>query len=238
MDNNNLPQNTHKLTFLQSLLLKIYPFQPYSLLIIEDILLAFIIIALNIANGIIVHSYLLQKLTLVNSIYFSITTITTIGYGDIKPTTFSSRLYIICYASIGVLSTAKAIFLLNNARAKYLQSKLYFKELDTELVNHHEVYNKHEFVLYKLIKMKVITVEMKEQIEELFNVMDMNKSGMLLCHDILKYQDLINHNNNRNFSEDYEDGEWEDTEKRKKEETNMNNSLLSSIGKSTTEVEE
>lgn len=86
--------------------------------------------------------------------------------------------------------------------------------------------------------MKLVTTEMVEQIEQLFNVMDITKSGMLSCHDMVKFQDLINinqiHHDDRNIKKNgVNENDWEnDNQHQSMEqqtfEKNLDTYLLSS----------
>lgn len=40
--------------------------------------------------------------SLVNALYFSVITLTTIGYGDLAPTTYTSKIFTVCYVISGV----------------------------------------------------------------------------------------------------------------------------------------
>ena len=58
-----------------------------------------------IALGALVNSFLLG-LTFINGLYFTVVTIETIGFGDIVPTSRSSRVFICFYATLGVTNLA------------------------------------------------------------------------------------------------------------------------------------
>lgn len=54
-----------------------------------------------IAIGTMAYHYL-EGWSLISSFYFSVTTITTVGYGDLYPTTEASRLFTAIYILLGV----------------------------------------------------------------------------------------------------------------------------------------
>jgi hypothetical protein len=169
--------------------------------ICEDVLIALLIIFANVLVGIVCHRYLFDELPLVDSIYLSVITITTLGYGDIVPRTTSSRGFTLLYAFIGVLSTARAVSLVNDASTLLLtstQSPPTDKEApphDAEL-EQHEFFDRNEFVLYKLTKMGILTPDLRSHIEELFTAMDVAQSGLVSSHDILKFRDLLHRESN------------------------------------------
>jgi len=65
---------------------------------IYDILLLFLIL---IIGGTIVY-HRIENWNYITSFYFAVTTLTTVGYGDIYPTTEISRLFTACYILVGV----------------------------------------------------------------------------------------------------------------------------------------
>jgi hypothetical protein len=181
----------------------------------EQLSVALLIILFNIAIGILCHRYLFDELPLVDSIYLSVITITTLGYGDIVPRTTSSRGFTILYSIVGVISTAKAITLINDAASKWIIYSHTSKrdspqdtrvdppnltdastsggaEDGTPTGEEAELFlDRNEFVLQKLTKMGIITPELRAQVEDLFAAMDVAKAGLLSNHDIAKFSDLI-----------------------------------------------
>ena len=76
-----------------------------------------------IALGTVVMHYL-EKLTWVKAVYFSVVSLTTVGYGDIVPTTDAGRIFVCLYllAGIGIIA-AFATTLIQNAVAKRVIKK-------------------------------------------------------------------------------------------------------------------
>ncbi|KAI9568046.1 hypothetical protein HD554DRAFT_2022737 [Boletus coccyginus] len=58
-----------------------------------------------IALGALANSFLLE-LTFIDGLYFTVVTIETIGFGDIVPTSSSSRVFVCFYATLGVINFA------------------------------------------------------------------------------------------------------------------------------------
>lgn len=67
-----------------------------------------IILFVYIAFGSLVNSFLLS-LSFINALYFTVTTIETIGFGDIVPDTPGSRIFICFYAAVGIVNLAVVV---------------------------------------------------------------------------------------------------------------------------------
>ena len=94
---------------------------PFAVPIIKDLLKSIFHILLNIAFGTICF-YLLQEdddANIIDCLYLSITTITTVGYGDVVPSTRGAKYFTIFYACVGTLFTAKCIMKFNQAITNY-----------------------------------------------------------------------------------------------------------------------
>ena len=48
--------------------------------------------------AVIAYSFVLEKMSIIDSLYFAMVTLTTIGYGDIVPSNDASRLFTAIYA--------------------------------------------------------------------------------------------------------------------------------------------
>ncbi len=62
---------------------------------------AFSAITAMVGLGTVAYSYL-ENWTWAQSLYFSVTTLTTVGYGDLAPTTDASRIFTAAYILVGV----------------------------------------------------------------------------------------------------------------------------------------
>jgi voltage-gated potassium channel len=54
-----------------------------------------------IASGTFFY-WLFEDLSVVNALYFSVTTLATVGYGDFSPTTTAGKLFTVVYVLVGV----------------------------------------------------------------------------------------------------------------------------------------
>lgn len=59
--------------------------------------------------------YKLESWTIIQSFYFSVVTLTTVGYGDFVPTTDASRLFVAFYIIVGVSIGLSALGILGRA---------------------------------------------------------------------------------------------------------------------------
>jgi voltage-gated potassium channel Kch len=57
--------------------------------------------AIAIASGVVFYS-LIEHLSPVDALYFSVTTLTTVGYGDYSPQTAAGKLFTVVYVLVGV----------------------------------------------------------------------------------------------------------------------------------------
>lgn len=74
----------------------------------RTLMILLIILFVYIALGSLVNSYLLS-LSFINALYFTVTTIETIGFGDIVPDTPGSRIFICFYAAFGIVNLAVVV---------------------------------------------------------------------------------------------------------------------------------
>jgi hypothetical protein len=54
-----------------------------------------------ISSGTVFY-WLVEDLSIVNALYFSVTTLTTVGYGDFSPETAAGKLFTVVYVLVGV----------------------------------------------------------------------------------------------------------------------------------------
>ena len=66
------------------------------------------VLAFLMFAGTIAYHYL-EKWTFIQSLYFTVATMTTVGYGDLAPTTDVSRLFTVFFMIIGVATSLTAL---------------------------------------------------------------------------------------------------------------------------------
>mmetsp|Transcript_26260 Transcript_26260/g.59208 ORF Transcript_26260/g.59208 Transcript_26260/m.59208 type:complete len:391 (-) Transcript_26260:169-1341(-) len=67
-----------------------------------------IYVALN-ATGVVAYSFVFEKWTILDSLYFTTALLTTVGYGDITPSTSSGKLFAVGFAMIGIVTLGLAL---------------------------------------------------------------------------------------------------------------------------------
>jgi hypothetical protein len=65
---------------------------------------AFSLLALQIGLGVLFYSLIVEKWSFQNALYFTIGTITTVGYGNLAPSSDFSKLFTVLYALSGIIT--------------------------------------------------------------------------------------------------------------------------------------
>mmetsp|Transcript_5303 Transcript_5303/g.7503 ORF Transcript_5303/g.7503 Transcript_5303/m.7503 type:complete len:350 (+) Transcript_5303:622-1671(+) len=65
--------------------------------------LAVFYLAIYITVGVVAFSFVFERWTIVKSVYFCVVTFTTVGYGDLSPSTDAGRLFMIFYCLFGIV---------------------------------------------------------------------------------------------------------------------------------------
>jgi hypothetical protein len=158
---------------------------------IRNLVLSMISVLLNILVGTIGYK-LLDHFSLVDSIFLSCITITTVGYGNIAPTNDKSRVFTIIYAFFGTIITANALGNISNSFINYKKDSILHTELSRDLdvkqlldmdIDHSSKVTKDEFVMYKLVRMGIVDIEILKLIEKNFDNLDHDKNGYLSVED-------------------------------------------------------
>ena len=106
---------------------------------------------------------IVERLSLVDSIYFSVVTMATVGYGDIHPQTPAGKILALVIivggvgTFLGVVASITDIFFRRREEAFRRQkinmvAGLFFSELGTELLRHFSRLDPHHNRLYELLK--------------------------------------------------------------------------------------
>lgn len=69
----------------------------------ESLFRAFFAFFMYVIVAILLYSYILEDWPIVDSMYFAVSVFTTVGYGDLAPTSDISRLFTIAFASCGII---------------------------------------------------------------------------------------------------------------------------------------
>ena len=195
--------STQKVEFISKPCIRVLSFEipHYAVPIVHGLKNSIFIIATNIVVGIIFYSYVVDNFSLLDSMYISCMTITTVGYGDLTPSNNSARSFTILYALIGTLVTGNALSKFASAINDYKQAKLEATELSEPLsyeslmamdVDKTNIgVSKEEFVLYKLKAMGVVDADILNRAEAQFHRLDVTKSGYLSIDDMVSFEDKL-----------------------------------------------
>lgn len=86
----------------------------------RTLMIMLIILFVYIALGSLINSFLLS-LSFINALYFTVTTIETIGFGDIAPDSVASRVFICFYAAFGIVNLAVVVGMVQETVREGLQ---------------------------------------------------------------------------------------------------------------------
>ncbi|KAA8524153.1 hypothetical protein F0562_010416 [Nyssa sinensis] len=131
----------------------------------------------------------------VDSFYLSVTSVTTVGYGDYAFTTLTGRCFAIVWLLVSTLAVARAFLYLTELRidkrnrkiAKWvLQKKMTLGDLVAADLDHDGSISKSEYVIYKLKEMGKITDKDIMQIGKQFDMLDNSNCGKLTVADLME----------------------------------------------------
>lgn len=156
--------------------------------------LALGVVLLCIGIGIL-FLYLVERLNLVDSVYLSVMSVTTVGYGDRAFKTLSGRLFASVWLLFSTLAVARAFLFLAEARVDKRHRKIAnwalhraitVEDLLAADINNNGFISKSEYVIYKLKEMGKIKEKDVLQICDQFNKLDRNNSGKITLPDLLE----------------------------------------------------
>ncbi|XP_071905089.1 two-pore potassium channel 3-like [Coffea arabica] len=155
--------------------------------------LALAVVVGCIAIGtVMVHK--LEEQNWIDSFYLSVTSVTTVGYGDYAFSTLQGRCFAIIWLLVSTLAVARAFLYLTELRidrrnrkiAKWiLQKKMTPGDLVAADLDHNGSISKSEYVIYKLKEMGKIAEKDIQQICNQFDMLDSNHCGKLTITDIM-----------------------------------------------------
>ncbi|KAK1356742.1 Two-pore potassium channel 5 [Heracleum sosnowskyi] len=138
--------------------------------------------------------YYMEELSVIDSFYLSVMSVTTVGYGDRAFKSPQGRLFASVWLLFSTLAVARAFLYLAEARidkrhrriAKWvLHREITVEDLVAADLNHNGFISKSEYVVYKLKEMGKIGEKDVLQICDQFNKLDRNNSGKLTLPDLL-----------------------------------------------------
>lgn len=150
----------------------------------------FLVIVL-IAGFVVFH--VVEGLSVVDSIYVTVISATTVGFGDIDPSKRSSRLIMIVWLLVATLSLAKVISdqseTVVHLRQRNLTRMLLEAKMDrTTLVrmdkNNDGKVSRAEFLVSCLLRLRKVEKPDLDEILERFDELDVDNSGFITLEDV------------------------------------------------------
>lgn len=139
--------------------------------------------------------HFLEDISWVDCFYLSVTSVTTVGYGDYAFTTLKGRCFATVWLLVSTLAVTRSFLYLAELRidrrnrkfAKWiLQKKITMGDWDAADLDHDGSISKSEFIIYKLREMGKIANRDILQITKQFDSMDTSHSGKLTLAVIMK----------------------------------------------------
>ncbi|KAK4492668.1 hypothetical protein RD792_003488 [Penstemon davidsonii] len=156
--------------------------------------LALGVVVLCIGIGTLVLYYV-EGLDWVDSLYLSVMSVTTVGYGDRAFKTMQGRLFASVWLLFSTLAVARAFLFLAEARIDkrhrkitnwVLHRDITVQDLIAADVNNNGFISKSEYLIYKLKEMGKIREKDITQICDQFNKLDRNSLGKITLPDLLE----------------------------------------------------
>ncbi|XP_062005330.1 two-pore potassium channel 5 [Rosa rugosa] len=156
--------------------------------------LALGVVVMCIGMGALVLCFL-EDLEWVDSIYLSVMSVTTVGYGDKAFKSLPGRLFAAVWLLFSTLAVARAFLYLAEARVDKRHRKIVNWVLHREItvqdllaadINNHGFISKSEYIVYKLKEMGKIDEKDIMQICDQFSKLDSNHSGKITLPDLLE----------------------------------------------------
>ncbi|XP_057441331.1 two-pore potassium channel 3-like isoform X1 [Lotus japonicus] len=142
-----------------------------------------------------VTSHFLEDLDWADSFYLSVTSVTTVGYGDYSFKTVAGRCFASLWLLVSTLAVARAFLYLtdynmhkrNREMAKWiLQKKITLSDLAAADLDNDGSISKSEFLIYKLKQMGKITEIDILQISKQFDSLDPGMYGKITLADLME----------------------------------------------------
>ncbi|KAI4325175.1 hypothetical protein MLD38_030594 [Melastoma candidum] len=158
------------------------------------VFLALAVVIGCIAVGMIV-THFLEDLSWVDSFYLSVTSVTTVGYGDYSFSTVAGRCFAIVWLLVSSLAVARAFLYLTELRIdqrnrriarRVLQKKMTMGDLLAADMDNDGSISKSEYIIYKLKEMGKISDHDIVQIGNQFDIIDTTNCGRITLADLME----------------------------------------------------
>merc|ERR1719171_2650471 len=132
--------------------------------------------------------------TWIDAFYMSVITMTTVGFGDHAPRSEIGRAVGCVWILFGVVATANfasafGALLIGAQKTQHRLGKVteeIFEKIDK---NHDGIIDRREFRTYALLKFGLVTYEDLDEIDNLFDAIDVDGSGSLSHDEVMQYCD-------------------------------------------------
>ncbi|KAJ0252718.1 Two-pore potassium channel 2 [Hirschfeldia incana] len=156
--------------------------------------LALGVVMLCLGFGVLIMHFV-EEIDWLDSFYFSVMSVTTVGYGDRAFKTLTGRLLAAVWLLVSTLAVARAFLYLAEARVdkrnrerakRVLGENMSISQFFAADIDHNGCVSKAEFVIYKLKKMEKITDKDIDPIGNQFDRLDKTNSGRITLLDLLE----------------------------------------------------
>ncbi|VVB08148.1 unnamed protein product [Arabis nemorensis] len=156
--------------------------------------LALGVVVLCLGFGVLIMHFI-EKIGWLDSFYFSVMSVTTVGYGDRAFKTLPGRLLAAIWLLFSTLAVARAFLYLAEARVdkrnrerakRVLGENMSISQFFAADIDHNGCVSKAEFVIYKLKKMEKIKDKDINPIANQFDKLDQTNSGRITLLDLLE----------------------------------------------------
>ncbi|KAG2302188.1 hypothetical protein Bca4012_060506 [Brassica carinata] len=156
--------------------------------------LALGVVMLCLGFGVLIMHFV-EEIDWLDSFYFSVMSVTTVGYGDRAFKTLPGRLLAAVWLLVSTLAVARAFLYLAEARVdkrnrerakRVLGENMSVSQFFAADIDHNGCVSKAEFVIYKLKKMEKITDKDIDPIGNQFDRLDKTNSGRITLLDLLE----------------------------------------------------
>eukprot|EP01043_Picozoa_sp_COSAG02_P030361 COSAG02_NODE_1934_length_10318_cov_74.374009_2_plen_249_part_00 len=158
---------------------------------VKAVLSSFASMAILLWIGTVAYMKLEEDVSAVKALYFTVVTVTTVGFGDIHPESEASKLFSIVFVPVGVIFFAKAMSAVSDVpirnRAAKLESYVlsqFLRRLTTYDLNalqrsvdlkEGDPITKNDFCLAVLLRLGSVKAEDLERIEAIFFALDKDR---------------------------------------------------------------
>lgn len=151
-----------------------------------------VLITIVLISGVCMFKYM-EELSLLDSIYATVISSTTIGYGDISPTNEKTKKYMTVWLILSTITLAKVVSdftdLRLQAKEKAVARRVLTATFDKKSLKHIDanddgVVSWGEYLAAMVVTLEKMTQEEVDTIKTRFNQMDRNKDGLIKDSEI------------------------------------------------------